>query len=63
MPPPTTLPTTPGANLYPAYNLNPIAPDAIGMDSTAIQLASKIHLGLSLGNTMEAIGGETGCLS
>ena len=29
------------------------------MGSTAVQLASKIRLGLNIGNTMEAIGGET----
>ena len=55
-PAPTTTPTT---DLYPNYNLNPITPDATGMSSSAVQLASKIRLGLNLGNTMEAIGGET----
>ena len=29
------------------------------MGSTAVQLSSKIRLGLNIGNTMEAIGGET----
>jgi hypothetical protein len=51
--------TTPAAGLYPDYNQNPSAPDAIGMDSTAVQLASKIRLGLNIVDTMEAIGGET----
>lgn len=45
--------------LYPSYNTNPIADDATGMGSTAVQLAAKIKLGWNIGNTMEAIGGET----
>lgn len=57
--PTTPVPTTPAAGLYPDYNQNPIAPDATGMGSTAVQLASRIRLGLNIGNTMEAIGGET----
>ncbi|MFS2077655.1 glycoside hydrolase family 5 protein [Telluria sp. Tellsp131] len=57
--PTTPAPTTPAAGLFPDYNQNPIAPDAAGMGSTAVQLASKIRLGLNIGNTMEAIGGET----
>jgi endoglucanase len=57
--PPATTPAPPAAGLYPDYNTNPIAPDASGMGSTAVQLASKIRLGLNIGNTMEAIGGET----
>ncbi|WP_332701623.1 glycoside hydrolase family 5 protein, partial [Devosia sp.] len=56
---PTPAPTSPAAGLYPDYNTNPIAPNATGMGSTAVQLASKIRLGLNIGNTMEAIGGET----
>jgi len=57
--PTTPAPTTPTAGLYPDYNTNPIAPDATGMSSTAVQLASRIRLGFNIGNTMEAIGGET----
>lgn len=57
--PATPAPTTPAAGLYPDYNQNPIAPDATGMGSTAVQLASRIRLGFNIGNTMEAIGGET----
>jgi endoglucanase len=57
--PTTPAPTTPAADLYPDYNKNPVAPDASGMGSTAVQLASKIRLGFNIGNTMEAIGGET----
>ena len=44
---------------YPSYNTNPIAADATGMSSTAVQLAAKIKLGWNLGNSLEAIGGET----
>ncbi|SEP12641.1 Aryl-phospho-beta-D-glucosidase BglC, GH1 family [Flavobacterium sp. CF108] len=47
------------AGLYPNYNTNPIAADQSGMSSTAVQLAGKIKLGWNIGNTMEAIGGET----
>ncbi|MFL6635741.1 MAG: glycoside hydrolase family 5 protein [Massilia sp.] len=57
--PTTPTPATPAVGLYPDYNKNPIAPDATGMSSTAVQLASRIRLGLNIGNTMEAIGGET----
>lgn len=45
--------------LYPSYNTNPIAADASGMSSTAVQLAAKIKLGWNIGNTMEATNGET----
>ncbi len=48
-----------GSNLYPSYNTNPIAADATGMGSTAVQLAAKIKLGWNMGNSLEAIGGET----
>ncbi len=41
-------------NLYPSYNLTPKAPDAIGMNSTAVELAAKMHLGINFGNTMES---------
>ncbi len=44
---------------YPSYNTNPLPPDATGMTSTAVQLASKFKLGINIGNTLEAIGGET----
>jgi aryl-phospho-beta-D-glucosidase BglC (GH1 family) len=36
-----------------------VSPDASGMGSNAVQLASKIKLGFNIGNTLEAIGGET----
>ncbi len=48
-----------GSNLYPSYNTNPIAADATGMSSSAVQLAAKIKLGWNMGNSLESIGGET----
>jgi len=45
--------------LYPNYNTNPIAADATGMSSTAVQLAAKMKLGWNIGNTLEATGSET----
>jgi endoglucanase len=42
------------SQLYPSYNTSPIAPDPTGMSSTAVQLAEKMHLGINIGNTMEA---------
>lgn len=36
-----------------------IPPDSTGMGSTAVQLAAKFKLGINIGNTLEAIGGET----
>ncbi len=44
--------------LYPSYNTSPKAPDATGMSSDAVELASKMTLGWNIGNTLEAIGGE-----
>ena len=44
---------------YPSYNTNPIAPDATGMTHTAMEIAQSINIGWNIGNTMEAIGGET----
>ncbi|MFH6956343.1 cellulase family glycosylhydrolase [Flavobacterium aquidurense] len=49
----------PVTGLYPSYNTNPIAADASGMSSTAVQLAAKIKLGWNIGNTLEATNGET----
>jgi endoglucanase len=49
-----------GAWLFPSYNTSPKAPDATGMNSTAVQLAAKMGLGWNIGNTMEAPGGESG---
>ncbi|MEN2401347.1 cellulase family glycosylhydrolase [Flavobacterium sp. MC2016-06] len=45
--------------LFPSYNTNPLAADATGMGSTAVQLAAKIKLGWNIGNTLEATGGES----
>ncbi|HEY4786471.1 MAG TPA: glycoside hydrolase family 5 protein, partial [Bacteroidales bacterium] len=42
------------------YNTSPVAPDGTGMSSTAAQLAANFKLGINIGNTMEAPGGETG---
>lgn len=44
---------------YPGYNTSPKPADATGMNSTAAQIAAKIKLGWNIGNTLEAIGGET----
>jgi endoglucanase len=44
---------------YPSYNTSPLPPDASGMTSNAVQLAAKINIGWNLGNSLEAIGGET----
>jgi len=46
-------------NLYPSYNTSPIIPNADGMTSTSMEIANKIKVGLNIGNTLEAIGGET----
>jgi endoglucanase len=48
-----------GRTDYPNYNTNPLPADMTGMGSTAVQMASRIKLGWNIGNTMEAIGGET----
>lgn len=44
---------------YPSYNVSPAKPDTTGMSSTAAQLAAQMKIGWNLGNTLEAIGGET----
>ena len=46
-------------SLYPSYNTNPIPADATGMSSSATEIASRMKLGWNIGNTLEAIGGET----
>jgi aryl-phospho-beta-D-glucosidase BglC (GH1 family) len=44
----------------PSYNTNPLAADATGMSSNAVELAAKIKLGWNIGNTLEATpGAET----
>ena len=47
---------TQSCNLYPSYNLSPIAPDVTGMSSTALQLAAKMGtgMGINFGNTMDS---------
>jgi endoglucanase len=47
-------------NLFPSYNTSPIAADATGMTSTAMQIADKIKLGINIGNTMEIGSFEQG---
>ena len=42
-----------------SVNSDSIPADATGMSSNAVQLAAKIKLGWNIGNTLEAIGGET----
>lgn len=49
----------PVVSLYPSYNTSPLPADATGMTSSAVELAAKIKLGWNIGNTLEAIGGET----
>ena len=56
---PTPTPTTPTTGVYPSYNPNPTPADTSGMSHNAQQLASSIRIGINIGNTMEAIGGET----
>lgn len=53
------LVATPEALGYPDYNTNPIAPDYSGMESSAPEIAGRIQNGWNIGNTLEAIGGET----
>lgn len=57
--PTVVIKITQEASLYPSYNTSPLAPDASGMGSTAQQIASAIKVGWNIGNTLEAIGGET----
>lgn len=50
---------TQASGLYPGYNISPAQADPTGMESNAVQLAAKFKLGWNIGNTLEAIGGET----
>lgn len=50
---------TQASSLYPGYNISPAPANSTGMGSTAVQLAAKFKLGWNIGNTLEAIGGET----
>lgn len=57
---PTPTPTpVPDSGIFPNYNLHPVAADDTGMKSTAVQIAGRMKLGWNIGNTLEAIGGET----
>lgn len=47
------------SGLYPGYNTSPAPANSTGMGSNAVQLAAKFKLGWNIGNTLEAIGGET----
>jgi endoglucanase len=46
-------------SIYPSYNTSPIPIDSIGLQLPASQLISQIKLGWNIGNSLEAIGGET----
>lgn len=45
--------------IYPSYNTDPIDADTTGVSATAAELAKKMIVGWNIGNTLEAIGGET----
>ncbi|TWI92327.1 cellulase family glycosylhydrolase [Chitinophaga japonensis] len=47
------------SHIYPGYNISPKPADSSGMGSNAVQLAARFKLGWNIGNTLEAIGGET----
>lgn len=51
--------STATAGTYPSYNLNPLPADTQGMESNAVQIASKIKIGFNIGNTLEAMGGKS----
>lgn len=55
-----TLRGKPISSIYPSYNTSPLAPNAVGMSNNAVPLVAKLGLGLNIGNTFEAPGGETG---
>jgi endoglucanase len=42
------------SKMYPSYNTSPQPPDATGMSSTAVELVSKMTMGINFGNTMES---------
>ena len=44
---------------YPSYNTNPLPADMTGMTANAQTLATQMKAGYNIGNTLEAIGGET----
>ncbi|WP_111642287.1 glycoside hydrolase family 5 protein [Marinimicrobium alkaliphilum] len=56
----SSAPTEPPvASIFPDYNSDPLPPDDAGMTATASDLAAGMGLGWNIGNTLEAIGGET----
>jgi aryl-phospho-beta-D-glucosidase BglC (GH1 family) len=55
---PNAIPGT-AASSYPSYNTDPLPADATGMASNAVTLAGRIKAGISIANTLDAIGGET----
>jgi len=57
---PNAIPVTALA-AYPSYNTHPLPADATGMAADAIALARGIRAGISLGNALDAPGGETAC--
>ena len=59
--PSQSSPTAPtgGSSRFPSYNTSPLTPDATAMSSSATELARRIRVGLNIGNTLEATGGET----
>ncbi len=56
---PSPTPSAGGAARFPSYNTSPLAPDATGMSSAATELTRRVRVGLNIGNTLEASGGET----
>ncbi|MFD2585153.1 cellulase family glycosylhydrolase [Pedobacter vanadiisoli] len=51
---------TQNAKIYPSYNISPKAADAVGMNSTAMELCNKMTMGWNIYNTLDAPGWETG---
>lgn len=44
---------------FPSYNSQPLPADDTGMESTAIEIAGRMKIGLNIGNTLEAWGGQS----
>lgn len=57
--PPAVPATSPTSTTYPSYNEMPTPANSSGMAHNAQQIAASIRLGINIGNTLEAIGGET----
>lgn len=56
---PAALAANSTAGTYPSYNKKPAPANFSGMQHDAQKLAASIRVGINIGNTMEAIGGET----